>query len=131
MVVLMAVVVVGGYAGYLLLPAAPPQTPAHAPLPDEQPEPPAEVSRATGTTDDGWQQVTYRGVKLEVPAQWARLDASECEGQWERWGAARIDPCGDLGLVFHSSSSFESGAGPGVHEAAPSAALPDGGWEGY
>src|SRR3954469_22156524 len=112
-VVLAAGLVVAAYAGYQLF--------------TEKPVHESSVSRATGTTDDGWQQVTYRGVKLDVPAEWARLDAGECEGQGERWAAAGVDPWGDLGLVFRSSSSFESDAGPGVHNAASSAALPDGG----
>ena len=117
--VLVVALLAGGYAGYRLFTADPPtRHPA--------------VSRATGTTDDGWQQVTYRGVDLEVPPGWKRLDMAECDLQPERWGPAGLDPCADdAGLWFWASATFDPATGPGVHTAAASADLPDGGWAGY
>ena len=93
-------------------------------------EPPK--SRVTGTTDDGWQLVSYRGVTLELPSDWERLDISGCVESTERWGPADLDPCaGDLGLWFLESDAFDAATGPGVHTAPVSENLPDGGFTGY
>jgi hypothetical protein len=109
---------VSGWVGYRLFT----EEPRH--------DPPS--SRAVGTTDDGWQQVTYRGVDLEVPPDWTRLDMAGCEFSPEHWGPAALDPCADdVGLWFWAAASFDPATGPGVHVAAASANLPDGGWAGY
>jgi hypothetical protein len=110
---------VAAYAGYRLFTESPP---AHR----------AAVSRTTGTTDDGWQVVTYRGLHLEVPPDWRRLDMSSCDSEPERWGPAGLDPCApDAGLWFLASATFDPATGPGVHTAPVSASLPEGGWAGY
>jgi hypothetical protein len=117
-VLLVGGLLVAAYAGYRLFT----EEPAHHP----------PVSRATGTTDDGWQQVTYRGVQLEVPPGWQRLDMAGCGSAPERWGPAGLDPCaGDAGLWFRAAASFDPATGPGVHTAPASPHLPDGGWTGY
>jgi hypothetical protein len=117
-VLLMVGLLVAGYYGYRLFTEEPKHEPA--------------VSRHIGTTDDGWQQVTYRGVDLEVPPGWRRLDMKGCEFTFERWGPANLDPCSnDAGLWFHASATFDPATGPGVHKAPKSAHLPDGGWAGY
>ena len=78
-VLLIGGVLVAGYAGYRLFTEEPPKRgPA--------------VSRTTGTTDDGWQKVTYRGVHLEVPPDWERLEMTGCDSSSERWGPAELDP---------------------------------------
>jgi hypothetical protein len=118
-VLLIAGVLVAGYAGYRLFTEEPPE---HGPA----------VSRTTGTTDDGWKQVTYRGVDLEVPPSWERLDMTDCDSSPERWGPAELDPCApDAGLWFLESATFDPATGPGVHTAPASVNLPDGGWTGY
>ena len=110
---------IGGYAGYRLFTEEPP---AHQ----------AAISRSTGTTADGWQVVTYRGVHLEVPPDWRRLDMDGCKSSGERWGPAGLDPCApDAGLWFLASATFDPATGPGVHTAPVSESLPDGGWAGY
>jgi hypothetical protein len=117
-VVLIAGLLLSGYYGYRLVTEKP------------QHEPP--VSRVTGTTDDGWQQVTYLGVDLEVPPDWERVDMAGCIGTTERWGPKGLDPCADdLGLWFLASATFDPATGPGVHTAPKSKNLPDGGWTGY
>jgi hypothetical protein len=117
-VVLVVGLVVAGYAGYRLV--------------TEEPDREPPVSRATGTTDDGWQQVTYRGVDLEVPGEWQRLDATGCVSDVEHWGPADLDPCADdRGLWFLESATFDPAVGPGVHNVPVSDNLPDGGWGGY
>jgi hypothetical protein len=116
---LVAGLVVAGYAGYRLVTEEPTE---HAP----------PVSRSTGTTTDGWQVVTYRGVNLEVPPDWRRLDMSSCDGGPERWGPAGLDPCApDAGLWFKDAATFDTSFDPGVHTAPASESLPDGGWAGY
>jgi hypothetical protein len=120
---IVALLIVGlagaGYAGYRLLTE---ERPPHAPA----------ISRSTGTTADGWQVVTYRGLHLEVPPDWRRLDMTGCDLSLERWGPAGLDPCApDAGLWFRSSATFDPATGPGVHTAPVSASLPNGGWAGY
>jgi hypothetical protein len=115
---LVAGILVAGYAGYRLFTEKPVHT--------------APVSRSTGTTGDGWQQVTYRGVNVEVPLDWQRLDTSGCDSSPERWGPAGLDPCADdLGLWFLAAATFDPATGPGVHTAPVSKNLPAGGWTGY
>jgi hypothetical protein len=117
-VLLVVGLVVAGYTGYRLF--------------TEEPDHDAPVSKATGTTDDGWQQVTYRGVTVEVPAEWERLDPDTCQGSSEHWGPADLDPCADdRGLWFLESATFDPATGPGVHAVPISDNLPAGGWGGY
>src|SRR4051794_36751938 len=117
-VLLVAGLGVAGYAGYRLFTEEP------------QHEPP--VSRVTDTTDDGWQVVSYLGVTVELPGDWARLDVGSCVGSSERWGPAGLDPCADdFGLWFLDSATFDPSTGPGVHAAPASDNLPQGGWSGY
>jgi hypothetical protein len=118
----MALLVIGlaiaGYVGYRLV--------------TEEPDRDPPISRATDTTDDGWQVVSYRGVTVEVPADWARLDMASCVASSERWGPAGLDPCAeDVGVWFLDSATFDAATGPGVHSAPASDDLPEGGWAGY
>jgi hypothetical protein len=117
-VVLVAGLAVSGYVGYRLF--------------TEKPKHAAPVSRATGTTDDGWQQVSYRGVTVELPPEWERLDMSTCATATEHWGPLNVDPCADdLGLWFLASATFDAATGPGAHTVPVSTDLPQGGWSGY
>jgi hypothetical protein len=117
-VILIAGLVVSGYVGYRLF--------------TEKPEREPPSSRVTGTTDDGWQQVSYRGVTAEVPPDWQRLDTAICDDPLERWAAVGAEQCdGDLGLLFLDSDTFDAATGPGVHAAPASGTLPAGGWTGY
>jgi hypothetical protein len=116
--VLIAGLVVAGFVGYRLFTEEPDR------------EPPS--SRVTGTTDDGWQEVTYRGVTVEVPPDWQRLDTAICDNPLERWATVGQEQCeGDVGLSFLDSDSFDATTGPGVHTAPASDTLPTGGWTGY
>ncbi|WP_028650530.1 hypothetical protein [Nocardioides halotolerans] len=119
---LVAVLVVGllvsGYVGYRLF--------------TEEPDREPSVSHVTGTTDDGWQLVTYRGVTVELPADWDRTDTTRCGAESERWGPAGHDPCSMTeGLWFRASATFDATVGPGVHTQPASDTSPDGGWGGY
>jgi hypothetical protein len=117
-VVLVAGLVVSGYVGYRLFTEEPVK------------EPP--VSRVTGSTDDGWQLVSYRGVTVELPPEWDRLDMASCPGALEHWGPVDLDPCAnDVGLWFLASATFDAATGPGAHGAPASANLAQGGWTGY
>lgn len=118
MVVLVVGLALAGYAGYRLF--------------TEEPDRRPPVSRSTGTADDGWVVVSYRGVSVEVPPEWERLDTSSCQGFSEHWGPSALDPCTtDAGLWFLASETFDPATGPGVHTEPASEALPDGGWGGY
>jgi hypothetical protein len=117
-VILVVGLAVAGYAGYRLF--------------TEEPDHEPPISRSTGTTEDGWKQVTYRGVDLEVPGEWERLDATGCTEDVEHWGPADLDPCAaDRGLWFLESATFDPPTGPGVHSVPVSISLPAGGWGGY
>ena len=115
---LIAGLVVSGFVGYRLF--------------TEDPDHGAPTSRVSGTTKDGWQQVTYRGVTVELPPDWKRLDTAICDPDLERWASAGPEPCdGDEGLSFLDSDTFDAATGPGVRAAAASDTLPAGGWTGY
>ncbi len=117
-VVLIAGLVVAGYVGYRLF------------TEETDRDPPS--SRVTGTTDDGWQQVSYRGVTVELPPDWQRLDTAICDAELERWATVGVEQCdGDTGLSFLDSDTFDAVTGPGVHTTPASATLPAGGWTGY
>ena len=117
-VVLIAGLVVAGYVGYRLF------------TEETDRDPPS--SRVTGTTDDGWQQVPYRGVTVELPPDWQRLDTAICDAELERWATVGVEQCdGDTGLSFLDSDTFDAATGPGVHTTPASATLPAGGWTGY
>jgi hypothetical protein len=115
--VLVAGLIVSGYVGYRLF--------------TEEPDKEPPVSQVTGSTDDGWQQVSYRGVTVELPPDWERLDVADCDFPLERWATAGVACDDDAGLVFLDSSTFDAATGPGVHAAPPSDAFPEGGWSGY
>lgn len=115
---LIAGLVVSAFVGYRLFTEEPDR------------EPPS--SRVTGTTDDGWQQVSYRGVTVELPPDWNRLDTAICDADLERWAAVGQEPCnGVVGLSFLDTDTFGAATGPGVHAAPASDTLPAGGWTGY
>jgi hypothetical protein len=117
-VVLVTGLVVSGFVGYRLF--------------TEEPEHEPSTSRVTGTTDDGWQEVSYRGVTVQVPEGWSRLDTGVCSADLERWATSAHEPCDDDGgLTFLDSDRFDSAVGPGVHTTPASDLLPDGGWSGY
>ncbi len=117
-VILIAGLVVSGYVGYRLFTEEPDRDPAS--------------SRVTGATDDGWQQVSYRGVTVELPPDWTRVDTSVCDFEIERWAGIGQEQCdSDAGLTFLDSSTFDAATGPGVHTTPASASLPAGGWTGY
>ena len=117
-VVLIVGLVVSGFVGYRLF--------------TEEPDRDPPVSRATGSTEDGWQLVTYRGVTVEVPPGWTRLDTAICDAELERWASAGQEQCeGDTGLSFLDSDTFDAATAPGVHTVPASETLPAGGWTGY
>lgn len=112
--------VAGGAVGWVLFTGAAPE--------DLQ----ADQARIEGTTDDGWQQLAYRGLALETPAGWVRLGMAGCDAQYERWGPETSDPCADgTGLWFFDSATYDPRDGPGVQVREPSEGLPEGGAAGY
>jgi hypothetical protein len=117
-VILIAGLVVSGYVGYRLF--------------TEEPDRDPPSSQVTGTTDDGWQQVSYRGVTVDLPPDWQRVDTAICDAELERWAAVGQEQCeGDTGMTFLDSDTFDAATGPGVHTTPASDTLPAGGWTGY
>jgi len=120
-VVLVLGVAAAAGAGWLLYTAEPEDEPSVV-----------EQADVVGAADDGWQQLAYQEVRVEVPPDWVRLETSGCEFVAEHWGPTDLGPCsGAVGLWFYAGATFDPGTGPGVHAVEPTDGLPDGGWGGY
>ena len=85
---------------------------------------------ATDPSAAGWKTVEYRGVRVEVPADWTRTDMEPCEFQFERWAPPELPACGPgAGVSFYASAIFDPAHGPGIrHDEAANDA---GDWAGY
>jgi hypothetical protein len=99
------------------------------------------VHRATGhdgatvvadsASRSGWKTIEYRGVRVDIPQGWERLDGGECEFDLERWGPPEFSGCDvDEGVAFYASATFDPAHGPGVRPADPrdGHGAPWGGW---
>jgi len=118
--VLVLGLVVAGGAGWLLFTAEPER--------ESRSDPRADV---VGAADDGWQELSYGGLRVEVPAGWTRMDG-DCDSAAEHWAPTDLGPCSeDVGVWFHASATFDPSSGPGVHAVEASDAAPDGGYGGY
>lgn len=118
--VLVLGLVAAGGAGWLLFTAEP-----------EHDSPPEERADVVGAVADGWQELSYGGLRVEVPAGWTRMDG-DCESAAEHWGPTELGPCStDVGVWFHASATFDPFSGPGVHAVEATGDLPDGGFGGY
>ena len=122
--VFLAVLVLGlvtaGAVGWLLFTAEP-----------EHESPSEEQADVVAAADDGWQELSYGGLRVEVPSGWTRMDG-DCESAAEHWGPTELGPCStDVGVWFHASATFDPFTGPGVHAVEPTDDLPDGGYGGY
>jgi hypothetical protein len=118
--VLVCGLVVAGVAGWVLFTEKPD---------DEAPEQvPADV---VGAAADGWQQLAYGDLRLEVPPGWTRMEG-DCEFAAEHWGPTELGPCSaDVGVWFYAGATFDPGTGPGAHPVEGTDDLPDGGFGGY
>lgn len=68
---------------------------------------------------DGWKTVEYKGVRIDVPSSWERLDTSDCEFKFERWTRPGSDSCEYAdGAAFYVSATFDPAFGPGVRRTA-------------
>ena len=76
--------------------------------------------------------MSYRGVTVELPPDWRRLDTAICDADSNVGGRSVCEQCdGDTGLSFLDSDTFDAATGPGVHTTPASDTLPAGGWTGY
>ena len=76
-----------------------------------------------GVVDDaaastGWKVLEYEGVRVDVPAEWERVDQTGCEFQFERWGPPGTEECEyDGGVAFYASATFDPAHGPGMRRS--------------
>ncbi|MEU4217360.1 hypothetical protein [Actinoplanes sp. NPDC026623] len=90
-----------------------------------EPRPAAVVSSAAPSARPGWQTIEYRGVQVDIPSAWERVDPSDCE--FKQWALPGSSPCGRTeGVAFYGSALFDPAHGPGVRRDADGA-----GWGGY
>jgi hypothetical protein len=76
-------------------------------------EPRSEV--VDGSREGGWQTIAFQDVRVDVPSSWERVDTSDCEFQWERWGPRNTPACTfTAGVAFYGSATFDPATGPGV-----------------
>jgi hypothetical protein len=80
----------------------------------------------------GWKTLAYEGVKVDIPADWERVDMGGCEFRFERWAPPKTPPCDPdaEGVAFYGSATFDPNVGPGVvQNDSADPQIPD--WEGY
>ena len=59
-------------------------------------------------TSASWKTIEYRGVQVDVPAAWQRVDMSRCELQFERWAPPKTPACDYAqGAAFYGSATFD------------------------
>jgi len=95
-------------------------------------DPPAPEQADVGEVgEDGWQELSFGGLRVEVPPGWTRMDG-DCESDAEHWAPTELGPCSaDVGVWFHASGTFDPASDPGVHPVEATDALPDGAFGGY
>ncbi len=77
----------------------------------------------------GWTTIQFRGVRVDVPPSWERVDTDDCEFEFEVWAAPGSRSCtGTGGLSFYQAANFDPGPAPGVHRTS-SEGGPE--WGGY
>nr|BFE74027.1 hypothetical protein GCM10020092_073280 [Actinoplanes digitatis] len=87
--------------------------------------PPYRPPSSSAPVRDDWQTIEYRGVKVDIPADWKRLKKDDCEFQFEQWAPPGSHPCDFKGGVrFYGSATFDPAHGPGVRRTT-------GTWSGY
>lgn len=81
------------------------------------------------SSSSAWKTLEYRGVQVDVPSSWERLDMDDCEFQFEVWAPPEVNGCDWAGgMAFYGSATFDPANGPGV-ERGESRDEPD--WGGY
>ena len=83
------------------------------------------------TTPNRWKTIEYRGVRVDIPAEWVRVDRGDCEFAYERWSRSDAEDCEDLadGVSFYVSATFDPLHGPGLRRGDP--AVDQKPWAGY
>lgn len=99
-------------------------------LTDRDAAPPPRSRVAGEAPREGWRTVAVEDLRVDVPDLWRRLDTSDCEFAFERWGPAgsestACDP--EEGLAFYGLATFDPALGPGVHRGRGD----DPAWGGY
>ena len=70
-------------------------------------------------SSESWQTIEHRGVQVDIPATWERMDTSTCEFEIARWGDPAFSPCEfEHGVTFYGSALFDPAHGPGVVRSA-------------
>jgi hypothetical protein len=83
------------------------------------------------SASEGWKTIEYRGVRVDIPADWQRSDFGGCEFQFERWAPKGGPICGagGDGVAFYVSAIFDPMYGPGIRRGDPEA--DNAAWAGY
>lgn len=94
-------------------------------------QPGASGSHTSGSsTPVGWRTIEYRGVRVDIPADWQQEDLDSCEFQFEHWAPSDSKDCdpGGSGVTFYGSVTFDPFYAPGVRSSEFDA---DEAWVGY
>jgi hypothetical protein len=82
-----------------------------------------------GSREGGWQTIEFQDVREDVPSYWERVDTSDSEFQWERWGPRNTAACTfTAGVAFYGSALFDPARGPGVGRSTENGKAV---WAGY
>lgn len=98
---------------------------------DDEPDLPVARVVDTGGAPAGWKTIEYEGVRVDIPASWARVDRSDCEFGFERWAEPDETGCETVGdgVSFYASATFDPRHGPGLRHHDPP--VDGAAWAGY
>jgi hypothetical protein len=75
----------------------------------------------------GWMTIEYRGIRVDIPSGWERLEG--CEVPWEHWGPEGASCASDGGVYLSSSTMYDPARGPGIRRTELDSGSD--GWGGY
>jgi hypothetical protein len=81
------------------------------------------------STPAGYQALEYRGVRVDIPQDWVRVEDSDCEFEFERWAPPGSPTCEPdiTSVAFYGRATFDPELGPGLQRVKE----PEKAWAGY
>lgn len=67
-----------------------------------------------GTAGTGWKTIEYKDVRVNIPADWERLNRGDCDSELEQWGPVGAPTCEPATSVAFYDFPFDPTHGPGV-----------------